>query len=123
MDSTGKKVLIVEDDAAARDGLATILQREGYHVATLPDGLKALDYLRDGARPDLILLDMLLPVMDGWNLLKEMQSWSRPLDVPIIIMTGMCLSPEWSAANGCRGFVRKPIAVNELLAEMSRCVN
>jgi CheY-like chemotaxis protein len=99
-----------------------VLRRVGYHVVTRADGRAALDYLRDGPRPDLILLDMLLPVMDGWNLLKELQSGSQPLDVPILITTGAYLTPEWARANGCQGFICKPIDLADLLAEIKKCL-
>jgi CheY-like chemotaxis protein len=61
----GKTVLIAEDDAIAREGMAIILHREGYGVATAANGQEALEYLRTQPAPSLILLDMLMPVLDG----------------------------------------------------------
>jgi two-component system chemotaxis response regulator CheY len=117
-----KTILVVEDDDVAREGMVTILRREGFHVVSMPDGWQALDYLGDGGRPDLILLDMVLPILDGWDFLKEVQKCSEPLNIPIVITTGAYLTPEWAHANGCRGFVCKPIDLADLLAEIRKCL-
>jgi CheY-like chemotaxis protein len=119
---SAKTILVVEDDDVAREGMVIILRREGFHVVAMPDGWQALDYLRDGGQPDLILLDMLLPILDGWDFLKEVRTWSEPLRIPIVITTGACLTPEWARANGCRGFVCKPIDLADLLAEIRKCL-
>jgi CheY-like chemotaxis protein len=66
----GNKLLIVEDNDVTREGLATLLRREGFTVELAAHGRQALDYLNTGARPDVILLDMLLPVLDGWHFLE-----------------------------------------------------
>jgi CheY-like chemotaxis protein len=91
-------------------------------VVLAADGERALNYLRSGPRSDLILLDMLLPRMDGWHLLDALRAWSRPLRVPIIVVTGTCLSREWAEAHGCAGFLAKPVEPDELLAEIARCL-
>jgi len=116
-------ILVVEDNAIAREGLVTVLGREGYHVAPLTNGKQALNYLRRGKRPDLILLDMLLPELDGWKFLDELEQWSKPLNEPIIIMTGTILTPEWAAQRGCAGFLKKPIEVDRLLEVVKRFVS
>jgi CheY-like chemotaxis protein len=115
-------VFVVEDDASARCALATILDGAGYHVRSVVDGQQALDTLRAGCRPDLILLDMLLPRIDGWDFLDAIRQWSKPVKVPIVIMTGTCLSHEWAHAHGCAGFVRKPLEGDAVLEEVRRCL-
>jgi CheY-like chemotaxis protein len=119
--ANGKTILVVEDNDVTRAGVTVLLQRAGYDVATARDGQQALDYLRS-KRPTLILLDMLLPVLDGWHFLTELQNWSKPLNTPIIITTGTCLSREWAREHGCAGFIRKPIELEALLAEIQRCL-
>jgi CheY-like chemotaxis protein len=117
---TRRNILVIEDDDIAREGLAQILRHEGYDVATLTNGKQGLDYLRAGPRPDLIFLDMLLPVLDGWKFLEALEHWSKPLNVPIVVATGTILTPEWAAQHGCAGFLRKPIEPDRLLEQTKR---
>ena len=119
---TQKTVLVVEDNDAAREGIAFLLQDAGYQVAAVENGKQALEYLSENRPPALILLDMLMPVLDGWRFMEELQQHSRPLAVPIIITTGTILTPEWAAAHGCAGFLRKPIEREALLREVERCL-
>jgi len=115
-------ILIVEDNEIAREGLAFVLRKEGYQVTLLSNGKEALDYLRRGGRPDLILLDMLLPELDGWKLLDALDDWSKPLKVPIVVITGTILTAEWAAQRGCAGFLKKPIEVDRLKDVVKRLV-
>jgi CheY-like chemotaxis protein len=80
MDLVRKTVLIVEDHDIARDGLAVILARHGYDAVMTSSGRQALKRLRKGLRPALILLDMLLPEIDGWAFMKELHAM-RDLDL------------------------------------------
>jgi CheY-like chemotaxis protein len=118
---TGPTVLVIEDNATARKGLSAILLEAGYHVVALENGKQGLDYLR-ASHPDLIILDMLLPVLDGWKFLQEVQHWSKPPNVPIIVSTGTNISREWAESHGCAGFLHKPIDSAALLAEVQRCL-
>ncbi len=122
MATTGKSLLVVEDDEPAREALANLLRLEGYAVAEAGNGAEALDYLRTNPPPDLILLDMLLPVLDGWHFLTEVRHVSDVRHVPIIVITSTILTPDWARDHGCAGFLRKPIKPDELLAEVGRCV-
>lgn len=115
-------ILIVEGNAVAREGLAVVLNDAGYPTAAAKNGREALDYLRAGNRPAMILLDMLMPVMDGWQFLQELRRWSVPLSVPVIVTTGTILTREWAEQNGCCGFVKKPIEEEELFREVERCL-
>jgi CheY-like chemotaxis protein len=93
--SPGKRLLIVEDNNIAREGLTLLLRREGYEVVQAADGEQALACLRSGPRPDLILLDMLLPVLDGWHFLQQIQAEHVPA-IPIIVVTSTVLSRQWA---------------------------
>jgi two-component system chemotaxis response regulator CheY len=112
-------ILVVEDNDICREGLAIVLRHEGYEVIAVRDGQEALNVLRAGPAPELILLDMLMPVLDGWSFLQEMAQYPP---IPIIITTGTILTPEWAACHGCFGFLRKPIETDDLLAEVKRCL-
>ena len=116
------RVLVVEDNEVAREGLAVVLQRAGCEVTLAADGREALDLLRSGPPPQLILLDMLMPVLDGWHFLERLKRQGpRPLP-PIVITTGANLTLEWALDHGCQGFVRKPIETGALLGEVRRCL-
>jgi CheY-like chemotaxis protein len=111
-------ILVVEDNDLSREELALTLRKAGYQVDSARHGQEALDYLAAGQNPDLILLDMLLPVLDGWHFLQKVS----PSSVPIILTTGTILTREWATTHGCAGFLRKPIAAESLLAEVHRCL-
>jgi CheY-like chemotaxis protein len=119
---TGKMLLVVEDNEVAREGLAAILRREGYAVALATDGQQALDYLVGNPAPDLILLDMLMPVLDGWHFLDQLRRSGRLGSVPILVTTGTILTQEWARDHGCAGFIKKPIDAESLLEEIRRCL-
>jgi CheY-like chemotaxis protein len=89
--------------------VAVSLRGEGYKVITLCHGREALDYLEGNAAPDLILLDMLMPVLDGWHFLEQLSRKSFRPPIPVVITTGTILNREWAASHGCVGFLRKPL--------------
>ena len=117
-----KTVMVVEDHGATRDGVAAILRDNGYGVVAMENGRQALDRLSSGSPPDLILLDMLLPVLDGWRLLELLKE-SPHGNVPVIITTGTILTREWAASKGCAGFLKKPIDPSEMVAEIGRVLS
>jgi CheY-like chemotaxis protein len=114
--------LVVEDNDVAREGLAVALRREGYGVVPAANGQEALDHLHTGPRPDLVLLDMLMPVLDGWHFLERLPRESPAPLPPVVVMTSINLTREWALDHGCHGFLRKPIETNRLLEEVRRCV-
>jgi CheY-like chemotaxis protein len=114
-------VMVVEDHAATREGMAAIVRRNGYDVVAAGDGQEALDRLAAGPLPEVVLLDMLLPVLDGWRLLERLTGTPYGT-VPVIITTGADLSPAWAAAHGCAGFLQKPVDEPDLLAELDRVI-
>jgi CheY-like chemotaxis protein len=116
-----KTLLVVEDDSITREAVGAVLRREGYNVISAANGEEALDHLRSGLRLDLILLDMLMPVLDGWHFLQEIRAQGAP-PIPIIVVTATILTRQWAEDHGCRGFVRKPIESDSLLAEIRRCL-
>ena len=81
-------VLIVEDDATTRNGLADLLELEGFSVSRAENGLVSLSLLRAGLRPDAIVLDLVMPVMDGLRFLKTIRSTVHA-DIPILVMTAV----------------------------------
>ena len=81
-------VLIVEDDIDIRETLAEILADEGYEVASAANGLDAISYLQTEAAPCVILLDLMMPVMSGWDFLETLQDEQPDLrDIPVIVVS------------------------------------
>jgi CheY-like chemotaxis protein len=115
-----KTVLVVEDNAIASAGLAAVLRHHGYRAAVAPNGNIA-QYPLAGPPPDLILLDMLMPEMDGWRFLDWLAG-TACRDVPVVVTTGTNLTAEWAAAHGCAGFLKKPLDVGDLLATVGRVI-
>ncbi|SRR5579884_4246865 len=115
-----KTLLLVEDDLITREALSGLLHQAGYKVIWAANGAEALALLSD-LRPDLILLDMLRPVLDGWHFLQQVKAKNYP-PVPIIVVTATVLTSEWAQDHGCRGFVRKPVEPDAMLEEIQRCL-
>jgi CheY-like chemotaxis protein len=85
--ATGHEILVVEDDTDLRQTLASILELEGYRVRAAGDGREALGMLRGGYRPSLLLVDLIMPVMDGWELCDALSTEPGFRTVPVILMS------------------------------------
>jgi CheY-like chemotaxis protein len=115
-------ILIVEDDELAQEGLCAVLGREGYTPVVAGTGRRAVDNLHRNT-PDLILLDMMMPEMDGWMFLGHFRHTPAWAGIPVVIMTGMgSASDEWAVSMGACELLRKPIEVADLLAAVRRCL-
>ena len=119
---TAKCILVVEDDETIRDWLVVVLHRAGYAVNVAMNGKDALAYLERGATPDLILLDMLMPVVDGWRFLEQLRQLGPARTIPVIVTTGTILTKEWAHQHDCISCIRKPVDERELVAEVQRCL-
>jgi CheY-like chemotaxis protein len=116
-------LLLVEDDSAEAEALSLVLAAEGYGVARAADGQRALDYLAQRPAPDLILLDMIMPVMDGWHFLHEQKRTPQLARLPVLVMTATpAIGREWAEDHGCAGWLRKPAPTEQLLDEVQRCL-
>jgi CheY-like chemotaxis protein len=104
-------VLVVDDDADARDMLRDVLEQAGYAVGEAANGSEALAYLEQNERPSAIVLDLSMPVMDGWQFAAHVQSTAALRSVPILVVTAR--EAHWGYPSS-RVF-RKPIAVRQLL--------
>jgi CheY-like chemotaxis protein len=114
-------ILIVDDDRAVLNGLTELLESEGYEVATAIDGLDALDQLRGGLRPCVILLDLMMPVMDGWDFRHEQMKDEALRDIPVVVITATGFSETSVKAQfGDIEFVAKPPPIRGLLDAIRR---
>jgi CheY-like chemotaxis protein len=106
-------VLIVEDDEDLREMMAQLLTLEGYQTATVANGREALEYLQDGERPQLILLDLMMPVMDGWEFRRQQQADPELAPVPVIVLSAL---DQGRASNlEADAFLKKPLDFDHLL--------
>lgn len=115
----GPTILVVEDHADTRRALSQVLSLEGYHVVAVEDGQDALAYLDRGPTPDLVLLDLMLPCLDGREFLMEL--YRRECGVPVVVQTAAPVNAAWARAHGCAGFLSKPIDLGDLLGAVRRC--
>jgi DNA-binding response OmpR family regulator len=85
----GKKILLVEDDAFINDIYQTKLKESGFEVIVSEDGLNALKKMEDGLTPDLILLDVMMPYLDGMEFLKKIRAKEEWKAIPVILLTNL----------------------------------
>jgi CheY-like chemotaxis protein len=112
-------VLIVEDDPDLREMMAQLLTLEGFHTAAVANGREALNYLQTGDHPpEVILLDLMMPVMDGWEFRRQQQANPAVADVPVIVLSALDQS---RAANvNAAAFLKKPLDFDRLLELVRR---
>jgi CheY-like chemotaxis protein len=115
-------ILVVDDEADVQVLLTELLRGEGYEVATASDGAEALDYLRAAPRlPCLILLDLVMPNVDGWQFIEERSHEPRFSRIPVVLISGQVAARETARALGLANCIEKPIGVvpvREMLARM-----
>lgn len=120
-DPTGCRILIVEDQAAERELLASCLRLNGMDVATVGDGNSALEYLKSHEPPELVLLDMRLPGIDGPSLLEAVRHDHRYDDVRIFAVSGSERTEFSSTPLNVDGWFSKPVRVDALLHAVNLC--
>lgn len=118
---TVRPILIVEDNDDTRRALAMLLSLEGYSVATAEDGLAGLRALLE-QRPSLVLLDLTMPLMDGWEFREEQRSLPDAglAAVPVIVLTALSDAQRHARDLGAVGFIQKPIEFTVLLETVRR---
>ena len=109
----GKRVLLVEDDLDARDVLQDLLEDEGFDVVPAANGKQAIDYLTldndDGA--DIVILDLMMPMISGWEVLERMTDDDRLADIPVIVLSAVTTAKPSRA----QGFLHKPFSLDTLV--------
>jgi CheY-like chemotaxis protein len=113
-----KRILIVDDDAQTRDGLALAIRTAGHTVRTAANGLEALKEVRV-CRPDLIVLDLIMPTMDGWTFRTHQLTDPALADIPVVVLSGVgqVAAPE-AERLGISNCFAKPSAAHEILEVM-----
>jgi two-component system phosphate regulon response regulator PhoB len=114
-----RTVLVVEDEEDLLETVTFILRRAGYEVIEADNGLHALERIAANGLPDLILLDMNMPVMNGWELARQMRA--RELwRVPVVVFTAAHDAQRSADEIGAAGFLGKPFDLEELVATVTR---
>ncbi len=116
--ATPHPILIVEDDPATRTSMALVFEARGYPVAVAANGQEALDLLRQGIRPCLILLDLMMPVMTGSEFLQQQKQDSSLAGIPVIIISAADANHARAMALGAADYLQKPIEIAELTAKV-----
>ena len=114
-------ILIVDDDQDIREILRFILEAQHYRVDVAADGVDALKHLTDGHRPALILLDLMMPRMDGEQFLKKLGDGPFAA-VPVVILSGNSCARKKAIELNARGCLMKPVEFEELLSTVRRFV-
>jgi CheY-like chemotaxis protein len=115
----GKLVLVVDDDAGLQETLQAALEFEDYEVVVAEDGLVALEKL-SAVTPDLILLDIMMPRMDGYAFAKELQRRGLRASIPVVILTADGRARQKAAQIGADGYIEKPFDIPDFLDEVAR---
>ena len=113
-------VLVVDDDGGIRGVLSQILEDEGHRVRSAANGLEALRQLEGPERPCLILLDLMMPVMNGWEFMSRRSENDSLADIPVVVISADQNVGENAAALGATGYLEKPIDLNVLLDTVQR---
>ena len=113
------RLLLVEDNEESRDGLSRHLRRKGFEVAVAVDGQQGVEAARSGA-PDLILMDMSLPVLDGWEATRQLKAAPETRHIPVIALTAHAMAGdrEKALAAGCDEYDTKPVEFARLLGKI-----
>jgi CheY-like chemotaxis protein len=114
-----KRILFVEDDDMSRDVISTRLSRSGYEVVVVEDGLQALSAVSTQAF-DLIILDMMMPGLSGWETAKKLKASPATASIPILALSAHSMSTDRKKAldSGCSDFDSKPVNLPRLLGKI-----
>jgi DNA-binding response OmpR family regulator len=117
----GKHLLLIDDDTHAREGYHKYLSGKGFRVHASAGGIDALAFVK-ASTPDLVVLDLALPDVDGWEVARRLKNDQRTRDIPIIAFSGRTLQHEQVSAlrAGCDVYLTKPCAPDKLLGAIRK---
>jgi len=119
-EGTERCVMVVEDEQDARDAMLELIEQEGVTALGARHGQEAIDLLRSGQRPSLILLDLKMPVMDGWAFCEALGADERFASIPVAILTASAIYESLPQRRNGAGLFTKPVDFQRLLALVRR---
>lgn len=114
-----KRILVVDDDAGIQELLTLALEGEGYSVTIARDGLEGIEHV-EADIPDLVVLDLMMPRLDGYGFVKELTRRGLRDRVPVLVLTAASRTNERFQGVHAEGFIDKPFSLPELLEEIAR---
>ena len=119
---TARTILVVEDNDMNMQLVEFLLEEGGYDIVKATSGEEALSLTREGAAPDLILMDIHLPGMDGLSVVRAMKEDARTARIPILALTAHAMRGDRDRFldAGCDGYISKPIDVKTFIASIER---
>ena len=113
------KILLVEDNEMNRDMLTRRLERKGYEVVIAVDGQAGVD-MASSSNPDIILMDLSLPVIDGWEATRQIKADPATQGIPVIALTAHAMAGDEKKAReaGCDDYDTKPVDLKRLLGKI-----
>ena len=114
--AVGSVILVVDDDESIRETVRMALEFENYSTVVAADGAQALDWLHRNRTPRLILLDLMMPVMDGWQLFDHLKHDERLTGIPVVVITAFGRD---LGSVGRLPILKKPIDLRDLLRVVS----
>jgi CheY-like chemotaxis protein len=118
----GKTILLVDDDERNIIALAAVLKSMGPTIIIARDGIECLEKINQHPEIDIVLLDMMMPVMDGYQALKEMRSRPATEKLPVIALTAMAMQGDKQKclAAGANDYCSKPVDLSVLVSQMQQ---
>ncbi len=119
-----KEIMVVDDSETNLILLQAVLEDAGYHVVLMDDSIKAVEYIRYN-QPDLILLDLLMPDLDGFDFLKRLSNGSDKLTTPVVVVTAYSNEEYYRKAKGLGAWevIDKPVNIPSLLNTVNKIIN
>jgi CheY-like chemotaxis protein len=114
------RILVVEDDQGLRDTIVEILEAAGYEVSGAANGAEALARLGREPLPDLILLNLTMPVMDGWEFREQLRQDATLASTPIVVLSGVPDESQALTSLGVEDYLTKPVTIEHLLATVAQ---
>lgn len=118
-----KKILIIEDDQSIRELLVELLEVEGYEVDCAVHGLEGINKLKNSSLPNLILIDLMMPVMDGYTFRAEQLKNPLWSDIPTVVMSAESTAKEKMKSYNITAFLSKPVELDTILKTVAKFIS
>lgn len=123
MGNTGKKLLIIDDDARNIFALSAVLRAKGYDIISAPGAIEGLDILAKNKDIGIVLIDMMMPEMDGYEAIPRIKELHTGLPVVAVTAQAMLGDKEKCLAAGADGYISKPIDIDKLVVILKEYIN